>query len=70
MKKNVKIKERKNYRITIVFKDQIMIETFYREDIAMDTIKNMKNLFPGLFVGGAIEEKRNRWEVIWTLDSK
>lgn len=60
--------KRRNYRITIIFKDQIMIEKFYREDIAKTTVTNMKELFPGTFVGGAIEEKHKTWRVIWTLN--
>lgn len=62
------LKMKKNYRITIIFKDQIMIEKFYREDIAKKTVINMKELFPELFVGGAVEEKNKKWEVIWTLN--
>ena len=58
---------KRKYRITIIFKDQIMIEKFYREDIAKKTVTNMKELFPGLFVGGSVEEKHKTWKVIWTL---
>ena len=45
-----------------------MIEKFCREDIAKKTINSMKELFPGLFVGGAIEEKHKTWKVIWTTN--
>lgn len=58
---------KRNYRITIIFKDQIMVEKFYREDIAKKTVTNMKTLFPQLFVGGALEEKNKSWNIIWTL---
>ena len=44
-----------------------MVEKFYREDIAKKTVTNMKELFPKLFVGGALEEKSKGWNVIWTL---
>lgn len=67
MEKEDKRIGKKNYRITIIFKEQIMIERFYREDIAKTTVTNMKELFPKLFVGGAVEEKHKTWEVIWTL---
>ena len=30
----------------------------------------MRDLFPDIFVGGAVEEKRKKWEVIWTAGSK
>lgn len=59
--------KKRNYRITIIFKDQIMVERFYREDIAKKTVTSMKELFPGLFVGGAVEEMCKTWKVIWTL---
>lgn len=45
-----------------------MIEQFYTEEIAKKTVANMKELFPGLFVGGAVEEKNETWEVIWTIN--
>ncbi len=64
MRKRQKMK--RNYRITIIFRDQIMTEEFYREDIAIKTVTNMKELFPGLFVGGAVEEKKEIWKVVWT----
>ena len=65
-KDNVITKER-NYRITIIFKDGITVEKFYEERIAKDTISNMKNLVPSMFVGAALEEKSKGWDVIWTL---
>lgn len=58
----------KNFRITIIFKDQVVVEKFFREDTAINTVKSMKELFPGLFIGGAVEEKKGKWEVIWTSD--
>lgn len=67
MEKENKNSEKRNFRITIIFKDQVMIEKFHDEHIAMDTIKSMKTLFPLLFIGGALEKKDKRWNVIWTL---
>lgn len=58
---------KRNYRITIIFKDEITIETFETEFIAMETIKRMKILFPRIFIGGALEKKGKSWKVIWTL---
>lgn len=62
-------REKKRFRITIILKDEVTIEKFYREDIAIKTVSSMKELFPRLFIGGAVEEKKERWEVIWTSDS-
>ena len=62
-----KTSKKKNYRITIIFKDEITIERFETEFIAIETIKKMKILFPSIFIGGALEEKRKSWTVIWAL---
>lgn len=58
---------KRNYRITIIFKDEITVEKFNTERIAKDTIRSMKELFPNLFIGAALEEKSKGWKVIWTL---
>ena len=58
---------KRSYRITIIFKDEIIVEKFETEFIAIETIKKMKILFPNIFIGGALEEKRKSWTVIWTL---
>lgn len=70
MKKETKTSEKRNFRITIIFKDEITIEKFQNEYIARDTIKKMKELFPTLFIGAALEEKNKSWNVIWTLGNK
>lgn len=67
MEKETKDSEKRNFRITIILKDGIMIERFQNEHIAIDTIKNIKTLFPHSFVGGALEKKNKSWNVIWTL---
>lgn len=67
MEKDNKTSKKRNYRITIIFKDGITVEKFYEERIAKETIRSMKELFPSLFKGAALEEKSNRWNVIWTL---
>lgn len=60
-------RKKENYRATIIFKDEIITEKFYRQSLAMETVASMSKLFPDLFIGGAVEEKRKKWEVIWTL---
>lgn len=67
MEKETKTSEKRNFRITIIFKDEITIEKFQNEYIARDTIKKMKELFPTIFIGAALEEKSKSWNVIWTL---
>lgn len=67
MIKENKTSNKRNYRITIIFKDEITVEKFETEFIAMETIKRMKILFPNTFIGGALEEKCKGWQVIWTL---
>ena len=67
MEKESDIEKKRNYRITIILRDEIIVEKFYRQDIAIKTIKGMKELSPGMFIGGAIEEKKGKWKIIWTL---
>lgn len=62
-----KTEKKKNYRITLIFKDEITVEKFETEFIAMETIKKMKILFPNIFIGGALEKKDKSWRVMWTL---
>lgn len=65
--KNPKIQ---NYRITVIFKDEIIREKFHNPNVAMDTIEKFKELYPEVFMSGALEEKKKRWEVIWVLGYK
>lgn len=65
-----KTSKKKNYRITVIFKDEITVEKFETEFVAMETIKKMKILFPNAFIGAALEEKRQSWTVMWTLGNK
>lgn len=59
--------EKRNYKITIILKDEIIVERFETEFVAKKTIEEMKKLLPKAFVGGALEEKTKKWNVIWTL---
>lgn len=59
-------REKKNYRITIIFKDDIIVERFETQEIAKKTVTGMRDLFPERFIGGALEKKRKKWKVIWT----
>ena len=61
---------KRNYRITMIFTDEIVVERFETEDIAIKTVTNVKELLPNIFVGGAIEKKGKKWEVIWTTGAK
>lgn len=67
MKENIRTLAKRNYRITIIFKDEIKVVKFENEYIARDTIRSMKELFPSLFIGGSLEEKCKGWRVVWTL---
>ncbi len=70
MEKKSKFKEKRNYRVTIIFNDEVIIDRFYREDIALKTIESMKELTPSLFIAGAVEVKRKNWELIKTVSAK
>ena len=67
MEKEQKDSKKRNFRITIIFLDEIITERFQNEYIAKKTISNMKELFPNMFICGALEEKRKGWKVIWAL---
>lgn len=67
MEKGTKTSDKRGYRITIILKNEIVVEKFVNEYIARDTIKGMKDLFPKSFIGAALEERSNKWNVIWTL---
>lgn len=67
MKKGTRNSEKEYYRITVIFKDEIIVDKYDNESTARDTIKKMKELYPKLFVGAALEEKFRSWCVIWTL---
>lgn len=69
MEEKSKIRKREKYRITIILTDEVMIEKFHRQDKAMETIIEMRRIFPKIFIGGALEAKRKEWEVIWTLNA-
>jgi hypothetical protein len=60
-------KIKRNYRVTIIFKDGITVERFETEFVAMNTIKQMKVLFPTIFIGAALEVKEKSWRVMWAL---
>ena len=70
MEEETKAPEKRNYRITIILKDEIIVERFETERIAISTIEKMKELFPKSFFGGAVEKKGKGWKVIWTLGNR
>lgn len=69
MKEMLKFKEKRNYRVTIIFKNEIIIERFYREDVALKTIESMRELTPSLFIAGAVEVRRKNWEIVKTVSA-
>lgn len=56
--------------MTVIFNDEIMVERFETQEGAMKTVIGMRDLFPNMFVGGAVEKKRKKWKVIWTAGLK
>lgn len=70
-KQQITVMEKKrNYRITIILSDEIIVERFETEEGARKTVNDMRELFPKMFVGGAVEEKQKKWKVIWTASVK
>ena len=56
-----------NYRITVIFKDEVIREEFATKEIAKMEVEILKKLFPKKFMSGALEERGERWKVIWVL---
>lgn len=60
------MERKRSYRTTIILTNEIIVEKFETKEIAIKTATQIKELFPNMFVGGAVEKKRKKWEVIWT----
>lgn len=56
-----------NYRITVIFKDEVIREEFATKEVAKKTIEELKRLFPEKFMSGALEVRGKWWKVIWIL---
>ena len=67
MEKQIKNLMEKNYRITVIFKDEVIRTDFGTKEVAKTAIEKLKELNPKVYLSGALEEKRKRWEVIWVL---
>lgn len=67
IKSSIKGPKVRNYRITVIFKDEVIRARFNTEELAKNTIRKIKELYPELYLSGALEEKRKRWKVIWVL---
>lgn len=53
-----------NYRITVIFRDEVIRTKFATKKVARKSVKKLKELFPKKFINGALEELKERWEVI------
>ena len=67
MEEKANTKKKEKYRATIILKNEIIAIKYDRQGLAMEAVATIRKLYPGIFVGGAIEERRKKWEVIWTL---
>ena len=67
IKSSIKNPMVQNYRITVIFKDEVIRAKFNTKELAKSTIEKFKELYPELYLTGALEEKRKRWEVVWVL---
>lgn len=55
------------YRITVIFKDEVIREEFATKEVAKMEVEILKKLFPKKFMSGALEEHKEWWKVIWVL---
>lgn len=67
MEEKSSIGKKENYKVTIILKDEIVVVYFFKLNTAIETVKGLRKLCPNIFIGGAIEEKKKEWKVIWTL---
>lgn len=59
-----------NYRITVIKSDEVMTARFDTRETAEESIKKIKEQFPHTFITGALEEKKEKWEVVWVINNK
>lgn len=59
--------KRLNYRITVILQDEVITDKLSNQEVAINTIIGLRDLYPEIFIGGAIEKRGKKWEVIWTL---
>lgn len=67
MGKQIKNPKEKNYRITVVLKDEVRRTNFNTKEKARFKMEQLKELYPKSYIIGALEEKRKKWEVTWIL---
>lgn len=67
MEKQIKNPTEKNYRITVILKDEVRRSTFNTKETAKFKMEQLKGLYPKAYLIGALEEKREKWEVTWIL---
>lgn len=56
-----------DYRITVIFNDEVIRIKFATKEVAKSSIEELKKMFPDKYIGGALEEHKESWEVIWVL---
>lgn len=56
-----------DYRITVIFNDEVIRVKFATEEVAKSAIQELKKLFPDKYMSGALEERKEFWKVIWVL---
>ena len=60
-------RKRLNYRITVILQDKVITDKLSNQEVAVNTIIRLRDLYPEIFIGGALEKRGKKWEVIWTL---
>ena len=60
-------RKRLNYRITVILQDEVITGKLSNQEVAVNKIIRLRDLYPEIFIGGALEKRGKKWEVIWTL---
>lgn len=67
MERQIKNPREKNYRITVILKNEVRKTNFNTKEKARFKMEQLKKLYPKAYLIGALEEKREKWEVTWIL---
>lgn len=67
MEKKSTTRKRLDYRITVILQDEVIIDKLSNQEVAVNAIIRLRDLYPEIFIGGALEKRGKQWEVIWTL---
>ena len=67
MEKQIKNPREKKYRITVILKNEVRKTNFNTKETAKFKMEQLRKLYSKEYLIGALEEKKEKWEVTWIL---